>query len=292
MPSSTGQQPKITPTLRSDEHEWAYGCEHCRFGLIDPPPTRGPLALANRVQMDAGELRFCDCIAGQMRKKHLLGIEVDMNAAVAQSMADAKARKREQLFVNASVPLKYQGYSLKGYIEAAAGDRGKADAISAIRTLAEQGFVSKGERRYAGLYLYGNTGMGKTGALSPLFVKLLRDGRVGFWVQYHELLAQVRDFESGKVEDRIQALQRAEVVMIDDFGDPSASRMATDYSREVMFRIIDYRANHYLTTLVTSNLDLSGVEAQFDGRMVRRLFAICMPVLVTGNQLQETAIEF
>lgn len=239
-----------------------------------------------------GEVQFCTCAAGIARQKHLSGIDIDMNAVLEREMASAKTRNRVQLFDNAGVPLKYQSYTMKGYIEAAAGDRGKAAAIETIRNLQATGFVNRGENRYPGLYLYGNTGVGKTGALSPLFVWMLREGRIGFWVQYHELLAQARDFESGKVEERIHALQRADAVMIDDFGDPSASRMATDWSREVIFRIIDYRANHYLTTLVTSNLDPAGVENQFDGRTARRLFAICLPVLVAGEPMRETSVEF
>lgn len=281
-----------TPTSTFEHIAWAQGCEFCTFGLIDPPPVRGPLVIARRSQMLAGELQFCTCGAGQAYQACLGTVEIDMNAVVAQATAEAKGRKREQLFVNAGVPEKYQHYTFFNYVQAAAGDRGKIAAIDAIKTIYAKDEINRGGQRFKGLYLYGNTGVGKTGALSPLFVWMLREGKIGFWVQYHELLAQARDFESGKVEERIHALQRAEVVMIDDFGDPSASRMATDWSREVIFRIIDYRANHYLMTLVTSNLDPAGVENQFDGRTARRLFAICLPVLVAGEPMRETSVEF
>ena len=53
--------------IGSEESGWAMGCDHCRFGLIDPPPvatSSAPLYVARAIQHHHGYLAVCDCRAG------------------------------------------------------------------------------------------------------------------------------------------------------------------------------------------------------------------------------------
>jgi DNA replication protein DnaC len=257
-------------------------------GLINPPPpdTRQPLYIARKVQYQLGELTFCDCVLGQGYKSYLAGLATKY-VSDADELAQAKERyaeeKQRRLWENAGIPPKYATYTLQSYLSLCGSDKGKAEAIKAITTMLKDTMYQD----KFGLVLWGEPGVGKTGALSPLFVHLLKNGCSGLWVQYNELLAQLRDFESGNVDERMKACQTVKYLLIDDLGDPMAERSATDYARDCLFRIIDHRKNHSLPILATSNLNLDGLEQQFHKRIVQRLTEVCNVIEVKGKVLRK-----
>lgn len=64
-----------TPELpRSNENEWALGCDNCRYGLVSPPERSGAceLYLERLVQAIDGDLTFCTCRAGKANRANLL----------------------------------------------------------------------------------------------------------------------------------------------------------------------------------------------------------------------------
>lgn len=107
------------------------------------------------------------------------------------------------------------------------------------------------------------------------------------WRWHNDLLAALRDFEGGQVEERISATKRTEFLFIDDFGDRAAERGATDYARGVMFRILDHRNNYQTPTFITSNLDPRKMTGQFDERIVKRLAKLCVLVEASGQPMRE-----
>lgn len=264
---------------------WAQGCELCRFGLINPPKTEGFNIDARRTQYINGELTFCDCAAGRAYAKYLGHSHMTIGEEIAQAQKLADERRRSRIFANAGVPRRYEEYTFGSYAALAAGTTGKEKALAAVRYYHDHGQAFDGERTYPGLFLWGEPGVGKTGALSPLFVQLIRNGQGGLWIQYNDLMAGMRNFEDGNVDQRMHDLKTCDVLFIDDFGDPAAQRMATDYSRDVVFRIVDYRANHFLPMLITSNLGPQAVVDQFHARIARRLADACLMVKVAGPPL-------
>lgn len=264
----------------------ANSCDKCQCGLIDPPapPVTLPLYRARTVQYLAGELVFCTC-ENARRYFTYLNVQVETYQSDAHIMAQANQRyaerQKEFLWQNAKVPPKYAAYTFGSYVAKAAGDPGKQEAITAIRQLQETGSV--GDK--PGLLLWGAPGVGKTGALSPLFLHFLRQGQTGLWVQYNELMSEMRKFEDGNVGSRMEMCKSIDVLFIDDFGDPAAEKAASDYSRDVMFRIIDYRLNNGKRMLITSNLDLDKIADQFHARIARRLKECCAVVAVGGRPL-------
>jgi DNA replication protein DnaC len=59
----------------------------------------------------------------------------------------------------------------------------------------------------------------------------------------------------------------------------------SDYSRDVMFRIIDYRCNNNMMTFITSNLSPVQLAGIFHERFVKRLGNICAIIEVSGNAI-------
>jgi len=253
----------------------------CAFGLVNPPkPSPNlPLYEARLAQYMAGGLEFCGCENGQRYQVYFQ----DKAAEYKPDGLRLEEQRLAQLWKNAGVPPQYAQYTLKGYADIAGKDPGKMEAITALKAIQrETTYKDK-----FGLVLWGEPGVGKTGALSPLFVHLLRNGCAGLWIQYNELMASLRDFESGEVEMRVQKYKTIEYLFIDDLGDPMAEAAATAYARECLMRIVDYRKNHGLPILATSNLNLDAMEQQFHKRIVQRLQETCTVIEVKGKVLRK-----
>ena len=256
------------------------GCT-CTYGLVNPPTPNKvlPLYEARLAQYMAGELVFCGCEHGRSYQIYFAD-----KAAAYKTDGQVLAEKRlAQLWKNAGVPPMYAEMTIKGYIDLVKGEPGKAEAVAALRSL-QRDAVYKDK---FGLVLWGEPGVGKTGALSPLFVHLLRNGCAGIWVQYNELLAGLRDFESGQVNNRMERYKQIEYLFIDDLGDPAASSSATNYARDCLMQIIDYRKNHGKPILATSNLSPAQMEEQFHKRIVQRLAETCNVIEVKGRVLRK-----
>lgn len=279
--------------------EYLNGCPKCQFGRIHVVPIRDAWALYPTahtlpqlllVMFRDGLYAHCTCDAGNVAAQalereaaKLEATEVAMREAVARS---AQARL-ERVFDDAHVPNRFAELTWGGFKAVAGEDKGKAMAIRAIDAYAGGDCVQTNRGKRVGIMLYGKSDMGKTGALSPLFLHYVKRGLPGLWVQYNDLLAALKQFEGGKVEERVSAAKHTEFLFIDDFGDPSALRQATDYAREVMFRIIDHRNNYQKPTFITSNLTPAKLSEQFGERIVKRLDELCMVVEVSGTPMGE-----
>lgn len=255
-------------------------CE-CTFGLLNPPPPNPnvPLYEARVNQYMRGELVFCPCDLGK-------GYQAYVTKGASEYKTDGQMleeQRRNQLWKNAGVPPMYAGMTLGGYVAICDKDSGKQEAIKALLSLKETAeYQGK-----MGLLLWGKPGVGKTGAVSPLFIHLLREGCSGLWIQYSELMARLRDFESDDNRRVMADAKKVEYLFIDDIGDPGAEKSASDYARDCVFRIIDHRKNNGLPILATSNLNLAGLEQQFHERIAQRLGETCSVIEVKGKVLRK-----
>lgn len=288
--------PTIYGGLKVSEevYERAMGCGSCKFGLAlgtPAPPMNGPLYLGLLSQFRANQLVFCDCSAGEMMRRSMERTAAE-DDQYTNSHTDAIARSAEarlsRLFADARVPDKFAELTTKGYVELAGREPGRQDAIKAVKEYYRNGSVTgiDGVARY-GIFLHGKTDMGKTGLLCPLFLHYVKEGESGLWIQYNDMQAAVRDFGSEKVEERITTMQQVAYLFVDDWGDPLSDKVASDYSREVMQRIIDYRNNYRKPTFVTSNLSPAKLGGQFHERIAKRLAELCAVIEVTGAPMRE-----
>lgn len=262
----------------------------CTWGLVNPPALSPGLDVATGrvMQFRAGVLTFCECEAGQQYRVGLMkrNDAPDQDVIQAQARAEAAKRRKEKLWDDANVPPRFANFTFKGYADRVKGDPGKERIVSAILS------HFRGQNPRLGLMLCGPTGMGKTGALSPLFLHYLDEGYAGLWLPYFEMMAAFRDFDGrpGQVSERVKLAQEVNLLFIDDMGDPK--RMsgpkpegATHYEREVVFRLVDHRNNYGLPMFITSNLPVDRLEEYYRPEIVKRLEEACEIVPVTGGRL-------
>jgi DNA replication protein DnaC len=116
------------------------------------------------------------------------------------------------------------------------------------------------------LLLQGSFGCGKTHLAASVANEAVSLGIPTLFLTVPDLLDSLRasfDSEDVSFEDRFDQIRRAPLLVLDDFGTQSA----TEWGREKLFQILNYRYINRLPTVLTTNLALE----ELDGRMRSRL---------------------
>jgi DNA replication protein DnaC len=121
-----------------------------------------------------------------------------------------------------------------------------------------------------GMYVYGPVGTGKTHALYAL-AKLIRAN--GYEVKVKNVpdwLDSLRsNYERSNSEQEIKDELRDECVLIlDDLG----SEKQTEWTNEIMYRLVNNRYEQIRPTIFSGNLDLEEVAQKYGDRIASRIF--------------------
>ena len=152
-----------------------------------------------------------------------------------------------------------------------------------------------------GLYLYGSFGTGKTYLAACITNRLAKQGTRVAFVNIPQFFTRCRnsigaDYSNPDardyVDNSIDRLKRAEVVVLDDIGAENTTNWVRD---DILLPVLDYRCANEKRTIFTSNLDLSELETKLAynrsghkdeikaGRILSRIRAMAIPVEVPGN---------
>jgi predicted phage replisome organizer len=146
-----------------------------------------------------------------------------------------------------------------------------------------------------GLLLVGGVGSGKTFMVSSVVNEIidfnferLTENHVRF-VSVTDLMNQLRDFISNEwnyhFSETISTLQETDLLILDDLG----AEKASDWTREKLFEIIDYRYSEGLPMLVTTNCTPDELKKKIGDRNFDRLREMCALVPVTSKSQRITA---
>lgn len=170
-------------------------------------------------------------------------------------------------------------------------DSDRVDAIDAAVDFCEQ-FVD-GKIPTLGLYLYGPLGAGKSMIAGAIARDLIRYGVDSYMLYLPEFMREIkRSIQDGSVEEKINQIKEATVVIFDDIG----AEVVTPWTRdEVLGAILQYRTNEQRPTIYTSNLALDeleehlaiaqkgGVESMKARRIMERIRHFVRPIHVGGR---------
>ncbi len=126
-------------------------------------------------------------------------------------------------------------------------------------------------RVYAGLLkgwllLEGAYGCGKTHLAAAIANFAVSMGVPTLFLTVPDLLDMLRfsyKAEDTTFEERFNEIRNAKLLILDDFG----TQNATDWAQEKLFQIINYRYINKLPMVVTTNLNLSQIEARIRSRL-------------------------
>jgi len=105
-----------------------------------------------------------------------------------------------------------------------------------------------------GLYIYGAYGTGKTYLLSAIAHALAEKEIHVLFVSMPDASRSIREgFNDRSLEERINELKQADVLMLDDLGGESSSAWFRD---EVLLPVLQYRLSASLPVFISSNLSM------------------------------------
>lgn len=118
------------------------------------------------------------------------------------------------------------------------------------------------------LILQGANGCGKTHLAAAIANHLRQAGKPVLFIVVTDLLDHLRSTfspESRVSYDKLfEKIKRAPVLILDDFGEQSA----TPWAQEKLYQLINYRYNARLATVITTCLTLDEIENRISSRMV------------------------
>lgn len=246
------------------------GCDRCHgLGYTgNQTPHNGPIT----------EVRFCSCKYG-----------VHLRAQNQERLVAEQQRRLNQVFVNAGIPERYSDLTIETLRERSTDDADKLQAIEAVQAFVNDGFLvdQRTGKAKTSVILTGEPGMGKTGLMTAVLRSYLEQGRSALWVELYDFLDQIRQgYNDGTATQRMEQAQRADVVLLDDFGDADRSGPETDDRRRLVYQFINWRHNNGLPTLITTNLTGQGLAEQFGARTFERIVEMCYWIKVGGKNLR------
>ncbi len=131
-----------------------------------------------------------------------------------------------------------------------------------------------------GLLFTGQVGSGKTFLACCIANALLKKRRRLLFAVVPDLLDQIRfTYEPGKGQDELtefdilDTARRVPLLILDDLG----AHNYTEWTRNRIYSIINYRLNHRLPVIVTTNIVLEDLEEYLGERTTSRLLEMCRP---------------
>ena len=135
-----------------------------------------------------------------------------------------------------------------------------------------------------GLFITGVVGTGKTHlviAIIDYIARILKRKRI--WVIYTtavDLLTEIKySYDRHDTEETISGYENCALLIIDDIG----IEKTTDWTDELLYKIIDTRYSEMRSLIVTTNLNIKEVKNKLSERIVSRIYEMCRGVKLRGE---------
>jgi DNA replication protein DnaC len=143
-----------------------------------------------------------------------------------------------------------------------------------------------------GVLLEGSFGVGKTTLATSTLIEAARIGSPILCVKFADFLDDVQDTygrernDGPSADDIIRAAQRAGFVLLDDMGDPTSSAEMSSDKRRIAHKLLEYRLEHELPTIITTNCTTEQLSKQLTEKTKQRVTELCHWIKVRGKSLR------
>ena len=185
--------------------------------------------------------------------------------------------------VSSVIPPRFRGVSFeRPPVSDMARDLQTKAAVAEVRRFVDDLDVRLAEGR--GLWLFGDTGTGKTTLAMLISKAALEAGKSVAIYSLPKLLARIRrtyDSEPGgdNYLSFFERLTSVDLLHIDDLG----AEKRSDWVLEQLYALVNERYEAQRSVLITTNLQHEALEEQIGSRTVSRLTEICDEVPVFGD---------
>ena len=225
-------------------------CEHCQF-TVD-----------NVLECEFVDKYYTAYIRGGMCSLYRQHIE-----------ATEKRRKLQELFDSSGLGKRFKSRTFETF-KVSAGTKAAYDACVKFCDT----FTSESN----GLLLIGSYGCGKTHLVASIIHRMAFKGVAGLFVVVPDLMAKIRasfGAEENKAEKIMNAAKKAEILVLDDLG----AENATDWVTEQLYLIINYRYEHMLPTIITTNCKGQELEKKLGRRTLSRIAEMTTPIQIQAE---------
>lgn len=185
---------------------------------------------------------------------HLIDIEY---IPTKQTNMMERDRKRNALVKSISMPKLIRRASLEEYYQ----DPDREHALSAVLKFVNE-YLDAPKDFHKGVYLTGSFGVGKTYLMGAMANALADQGYSTTIIHFPSLAVELKNSigEKGNaIQDKIDAVKRAPILVMDDIGADSISSWIRD---DVLGVILEYRMQEELPTFFTSNFSMNQLEKE------------------------------
>lgn len=135
--------------------------------------------------------------------------------------------------------------------------------------------LKEAKKNNKGLFIYGDTGTGKTHSLHA--IANTKGRRVDNFV---DLLSEFRDSVSkGYYHGKMIDITNVDILFIDDMG---AEKM-TEFVQEFVYSLLNRRYEKMKTTIIATNLTLEDFKERYGDRILSRVMEMCVLVEMSGE---------
>ena len=173
----------------------------------------------------------------------------------------------------------FDHFSLNYYSNSRQIDQGgpTLQAVAERALIGAKEFVARylEEASGRGLLLEGNVGSGKTFLAGAITNALLAHDKEVLFLVVPDFLDDLRATFQKQGEfreaDLMEMARKAEILILDDLG----AHNFTEWTQNRIFSLINYRMNHSLPTIITTNLSLEEMNPVIGARTVSRIIETC-----------------
>jgi DNA replication protein DnaC len=204
----------------------------------------------------------CDTVAPVVT---LFGQTIQLPCDVHQAEKEAawaeedRVRLAAAYLATAGLTARQERFTLDTYAEACDDDEGQA-ALQVARAWLDR-YVRGGDA--GNLLLYGPIGTGKTGLAAGIVRALCESGRRAQIVNFKALLDEMKDcFDRHQPTAHAFGVGRVPVLVLDDIG----AERPTEWARDELLGIVDYRYERGLPTIYVSNYSPGDLTRRLSGK--------------------------
>ena len=139
--------------------------------------------------------------------------------------------------------------------------------------------------RSKSLYIFGKTGLGKTHLTLAAVKKIIEKGYYVLYGSASAILSSLEDEKFKQIEGKytLKKIAQADLVVIDDLG----SEFSTSFTAAAVHNIIESRLLASKPVIITTNLDINGINSLYGERICSRIIGEYEPIMFDGQDIRQ-----